>query len=78
MKGATAPDILTLHRHKGATMLSTLQRLGIMQSVSLASLCDDNPCSESLLRTLKYSPPYLNKPFADIEQARHLAHTFVN
>ena len=43
---------------KGATMLSTLQRLGVMPSFSRPSVSDDNPYSEALFRTLKYTPAY--------------------
>ena len=38
---------------KGATMLSTLQRLGVMPSFSRPSVSDDNPFSEALFKTLK-------------------------
>ena len=62
---------------KGATMLSTLQRLGIMPSFSRPSVSDDNPYSESLFRTLKYTPSYPAKPFNDITAARVWVHTFV-
>src|SRR5690606_32923164 len=55
---------------KGATMLATLQRLGIVPSFSRPAVSDDNPYSESLFRTLKYTPAYPKKPFASIEQAR--------
>ncbi len=55
---------------KGATMLATLQRLGVMPSFSRPSVSDDNPYSESLFKTLKYHPGYPDKPFACIEEAR--------
>ena len=55
---------------KGATMLATLQRLGIVPSFSRPSVSDDNPYSESLFRTLKYTPAYPRKPFESIEAAR--------
>lgn len=68
-------DQLVLHSDngspmKGATMLSTLQRLGIMPSFSRPSVSDDNPYSESLFRTLKYDPKYPRKPFESIDTAR--------
>ncbi len=62
---------------KGATMLATLQRLGIVPSFSRPSVSDDNPYSESLFRTLKYSPSYPSKPFESIETARQWVHSFV-
>jgi hypothetical protein len=43
---------------KGATMLATLQRLGVVPSFSRPSVSDDNPYSEALFRTLKYCPEY--------------------
>jgi len=55
---------------KGATMLATLQRLGVAPSFSRPSVSDDNPFSESLFRTMKYTPGYPKKPFTDIEAAR--------
>jgi putative transposase len=74
---------LTLHSDngspmKGATMLATLQRLGIMPSFSRPSVSDDNPYSEAMFRTLKYTPAYPAKPFEDIDHARAWVHTFVN
>ena len=63
---------------KGATMLATLQKLGIVPSFSRPSVSDDNPYSESLFRTLKYTPAYPNKPFESIEAARQWVHTFVH
>ena len=55
---------------KGATMLATLQRLGVMPSFSRPSVSDDNPYSESLFKTLKYHPGYPDKPFGSLEEAR--------
>jgi len=62
---------------KGATMLATLQKLGVVPSFSRPSVSDDNPYSESLFRTLKYAPSYPNQPFQNIESAREWVHTFV-
>lgn len=62
---------------KGATMLATLQRLGIVPSFSRPSVSDDNPFVESLFRTLKYTPAYPSKPFASIEAARAWVAEFV-
>jgi transposase InsO family protein len=68
-------DGLVLHSDnggpmKGATMLATLDRLGIVASLSRPSVSNDNPYSESLFRTMKYRPAYPQRPFASIEQAR--------
>lgn len=55
---------------KGATMLSTLQRLGVMPSFSRPCVSDDNPFSESLFKTLKYHPGFPDKPFDSLHEAR--------
>jgi len=62
---------------KGATFLSTLQKLGIMPTFSRPSVSDDNPYSESLFRTLKYSAIYPNKPFESVTDAREWTSEFV-
>lgn len=55
---------------KGATMLSTLQELGVVPSFSRPSVSNDNAYSESIFRTLKYRPEYPEKAFEDINAAR--------
>jgi len=62
---------------KGATMLVTMQRLGVVPSFSRPSVSNDNPFSESLFKTLKYCPQYPSKPFASIEDARAWVAEFV-
>jgi putative transposase len=62
---------------KGATMLVTMQKLGIMPSFSRPSVSDDNPFSESLFKTLKYCPQYPTKPFESIEAATLWGEAFV-
>ena len=62
---------------KGATMLATLQNLGVVPSFSRPRVSDDNPYSESLFRTLKYRPEYPEKPFKSIEAARDWVNGFV-
>ena len=63
---------------KGATMLSTLQRLGVIPSFSRPSVSDDNPYAESLFRTLKYTPAFPNQPFASLADARAWVARFVH
>lgn len=63
---------------KGATMLATLQTLGIMPSFSRPSVSDDNPYSESLFKTLKYCPQYPSKPFTSVDDAKAWLLTFVH
>ncbi|MEA3291361.1 MAG: IS3 family transposase, partial [Pseudomonadota bacterium] len=70
-----AGNLLRLHSDngspmKGATMLSTLQWLGVMPSFSRPSVSDDNPYSEALFKTLKYHPCYPDKPFDNLQEAR--------
>tara|TARA_B110001454_G_C12690237_1_gene422004 strand:+ start:532 stop:1620 length:1089 start_codon:yes stop_codon:yes gene_type:complete len=63
---------------KGATMLATMQKLGVIPSFSRPSVSNDNPFSESLFKTLKYCPIYPTKPFEDIEDAIIWMQKFVN
>lgn len=64
---------------KGATMLATLQRLGVVASFSRPRVSDDNPYSEALFRTLKYCPEYpANNRFNTIEDAKHWVDNFVD
>ena len=76
------PDQLTLHSDnggpmKGATMLATLQQLGVVPSFSRPSVSDDNPYSEALFRTLKYVPSYPRKPFSSLDAAWAWVERFV-
>ena len=69
------PEELVLHSDngapmKGATMLATLHKLGVIASFSRPSVSNDNPYSESLFRTMKYRPDYPSKPFESIDQAQ--------
>lgn len=58
---------------KGATMLATLQNLGVAASFSRPAVSNDNPYSESLFKTLKYRPMQLPIPFDDLLAARNWA-----
>jgi transposase InsO family protein len=76
-------DQLVLHSDngvpmKGATMLATLEKLGVVPSFSRPSVSDDNPYSEALFRTVKYHPtfPMLDK-FGTILDARQWSEKFV-
>ena len=76
------PEGLVLHADnggpmKGATLLVTLQRLGIMPSFSRPHVSDDNPFSEALFRTVKYHPSYPGRPFQSLEDARAWVDWFV-
>ena len=63
---------------KGASLLATLQQLGVIPSYSRPSVSNDNPYSESLFRTLKYRPQYPEQGFADLTVARTWVSDFVN
>jgi len=76
------PEQLVVHADngapmKGATLLATLQALGVMPSFSRPRVSNDNPYSESLFRTLKYRPWYPERPFATLAEARACAIRFV-
>ena len=79
---AIEPDQVTLHSDnggpmKGATMLATLQMLGVVPSFSRPSVSNDNPYSESLFKTMKYCPEYPARAFVDLDQARQWVASFV-
>ena len=63
---------------KGATMLATLQHLGVVPSFSRPSVSNDNPYSESLFGTMKYIPDFPSQPFERIESAREWVQGFVH
>lgn len=78
----TLDHLLVLHSDngspmKGATMLSTLQRLGIVPSFSRPRVSNDNAFSESTFRTMKYRPDYPAKPFASLTETREWCAGFV-
>lgn len=63
---------------KGATMLATMQKLGVVPSFSRPSVSNDNPYSEALFKTLKYTPVYPTKPFDSLDDARAWVKTFTH
>lgn len=62
---------------KGATMLATLEQLGVAASFSRPRVSNDNAYAEALFRTCKYRPDYPSKPFGSLEEARAWTQTFV-
>jgi len=73
---------LTLHSDNGgpmtgATTVATLERLGVLPSLSRPAVSDDNPYSESLFKTLKYRPSYPDRAFSGIDEARAWVSRFV-
>jgi putative transposase len=76
------PGSLILHSDnggpmKGATMLATLQWLGIVPSFSRPRISDDNAFSEALFSTVKGRPEYPTKPFESLEAAGDWVEEFV-
>lgn len=55
---------------KGARMLATLERLGVIPSFSRPRVSDDHLYPEALFRTLTYCPAFPTQPFVDLEAAR--------
>lgn len=81
--GGVDPRGLVLHSDngkpmRGATMIATLQWLGIVPSFSRPHVSDDNPYSEALFRTLKHTPAYPRLPFVDAAAARAWVVRFVD
>jgi putative transposase len=82
VEDAVDPQGLILHSDngkpmRGATMIATLQWLGVVPSFSRPHVSNDNPYSEALFRTLKHTPCYPSLPFASLEQARAWVARFV-
>lgn len=82
-ESAIDPTGLVLHSDngkpmRGNTMMATLQWLGIVPSFSRPHVCNDNPYSEALFRTLKHTPAYPRLPFASIDGARQWVAQFVS
>ena len=78
-----APDQVVLHSDngspmKGATMLATLQALGVAPSFSRPAVSNDNPYSESLFKTMKYRPAYPSRAFESLLAARRWVGMFVH
>lgn len=73
---------VTLHSDNGApmksaTLLATLQQLGIVTSFNRPSVSNDNPISEALFRTVKYRPEYPRGSFKNLEDAKRWFAWFV-
>jgi putative transposase len=75
-------DRLTIHSDRGSPMKSTtvaemLIDLGVIKSFSRPRVCNDNPFSESLFKTLKYHRTF-PKQFGSIQDARLYINGFFN
>ena len=62
---------------KGATMLTTLSKLGVAPSFSRPGVSDDNAHAEAFFRTLKYRPGYPGKGFKTLENTRDWVRKFI-
>lgn len=62
---------------KGASLLETLNKLGITSSKSRPRVSNDNPYAESIFRTCKYRPGFPYKGFKTIDDARTWVFEFV-
>jgi putative transposase len=83
MENGVDRDHLVIHSDnggpmKGATLLATLEFLGIVPSFSRPRVYDDNPYSEALFRTLKYRPEYPTLPFESLQDAQSWVEGFVS
>jgi putative transposase len=63
---------------KATTVLAMMYWLGLKASYSRPRVSNDNAFSESLFRTAKYRPEFPAKGFADLQEAREWASSFVH
>ena len=76
-----AEGTLTLHNDRGSPMKArsfavTLAELGVLQSFSRPQVSNDNPYSEAVNKTLKYTPGYPGR-FASLDDARAYVRRFI-
>lgn len=62
---------------KGATMVASLEKLGVLQSFSRPSVSNDNAYAESIFGTVKGRPNYPDKAFPDLDAAQAWVAAFV-
>ena len=63
---------------KGASLIETLYRLGVVRSHSRPQVSNDNAYAESIFRTFKYRPGYPYRGFATLDGARTWVLKFVH
>ena len=83
LKEQTAGRPLVLHSDngtamKGATMLASMEQLGVMPSFSRPRVSNDNAYAEALFKTAKYCPLWPDRPFDTLDEARVWVHQFVH
>ena len=69
---------ITARRSRRRAVLAMMYWLGLKASYSRPRVSDDNAFSESLFRTAKYRPEFPAKGFADLQEARLWARSFVH
>ncbi len=62
---------------KGATMLTTPERLGVLPSFRRPGVSNDHPYVKALSRTVKFRPDYRRDAFADLASATAWMAAFV-
>jgi putative transposase len=62
---------------RGSTMIAKLEQLGVTPSFSRPRVSNDNPFSEALFRTVKYTPMWPDRPFDTLDEARAWVERFV-
>jgi transposase InsO family protein len=77
-----APGRLVLHSDRGgpmrgATMQAMLRSLGVLTSFSRPRVSDDNPYSESLFKTMKYTATHPLRPFTNLTDSHDWVAEFV-
>jgi transposase InsO family protein len=83
LRERTAGKPLVLHSDngsamKGATMLATMQELGVACSYSRPRVSNNNAYAEALFRTAKYCPMWPQQPFDTLDEARQWVLRFVH
>jgi putative transposase len=81
IRHAIPPGQLIVHQDRGAPMIAVhfrdlLHAFGVQRSYSRPRVSNDNAASESLFKTLKYSPGYPGR-FRDIDHARRWMAAFI-
>ena len=63
---------------KSATLLVKIYELATSPSCGRQRVSNNNPYTESLLRTLKYCPQWPSDGYASLEDALHWVHGFMS
>lgn len=82
LKNQADTSKLRIHSDNGApmkshTMIETLKLLGVIQTLSRPAKSNDNPFSESLFKTIKYTPQFPYNGFNLLDDAKEWMIKFV-